>query len=45
MAGTVKNFKDVAKEHGFEVSAAASVRGRAEVSVAPLQRGSGRAID
>lgn len=43
MAGTVKNFKDVAKEHGFEVSASANVRG--EVAIAPLSRGGGRAID
>jgi hypothetical protein len=45
MAGTVKNFKDVAKEHGFEVSASANVKGRAEVAIAPLSRGGGRAID
>jgi hypothetical protein len=43
MAGTVKNFKDVAKEHGFEVSASANVKG--EVAIAPLSRGGGRAID
>ena len=38
------NF-DLAKEHGFEVSASANMKGRAEVAIAPLSRGGGRAID
>lgn len=42
-AGSLKNFNTVAKEHGFEVSAKAEVKGR--VAVSPLQRGPGRAID
>jgi hypothetical protein len=45
--GTIKNFGQLAKEHGFEVSGAANAHfaGRASVAVAPMQRGGGRAID
>ncbi|MDD3087977.1 MAG: hypothetical protein PHP89_05375 [Candidatus Omnitrophica bacterium] len=42
-AGSLKSFSSVAKEHGFEV--AAEVKARGSVSVAPFQRGPGRAID
>lgn len=42
-AGSLKSFNTVAKEHGFEVEAKAAVKG--SVSIAPLQRGPGRAID
>jgi hypothetical protein len=44
-AGTFKNFAQVAKEHGFEVSGQANIMGRASVSITPLTRGPGRAID
>ena len=44
-AGTFKNFNQIAKEHGFEVSGSANIAGRASVSVSPLRRGPGRAID
>jgi hypothetical protein len=44
-AGTLKNFNSIAKEHGFEVNAKAEVGVKGTVSVAPFQRGPGRAID
>lgn len=44
-AGTFKNFGQIAKEHGFEVSGQASISGRASVAVSPLRRGPGMAID
>jgi len=43
--GTFKNFNQIAKEHGFEVSGQANISGRASVSITPLTRGPGRAID
>ena len=45
--GTIKNFGQLAKEHGFEVtgSAAANAKFVGRATVAPLQRGGGRAID
>lgn len=44
-AGTMKNFKTVASEHGFEVSGQAMIGGKASMSISPLKRGAGRAID
>jgi len=45
MNGTTKNFGQIAKEHGFEVSADAQIAGRARVSATPFKRGPGMAID
>jgi hypothetical protein len=44
-AGAFKNFGKIAKEHGFEVSAQGQFAAKGAVSVAPMQRGPGRAID
>lgn len=44
-AGTFKNFGQIAKEHGFEVSGQVNIAGRAAVAVSHLRRGPGRAID
>lgn len=44
-SGTIKNFGQLAKEHGFEMTGTAQIAGRASLAVAPMKRGEGRAID